>query len=441
MLEIDGTGQSDQPDVADTSEPQDQYEQSDFKDTDSEEFYEDDDYGYRERLERDRNVEERRLDPTVGSSFTESLLRQIRLRNLDEQERTICEEIIGSIDGSGYLGRDLQLIANDLAFRSGIEVSDNDMELMLGEIQRCEPAGVGARTLQECLSLQLHRIENTDDATSLATKIVDKYFTQLSNKHYATLMTSLKINETTLNEALDVIRHLNPKPGWGRDEEQRGAHYIIPDFVVSREGGTLSFSLNSRNHANLQISEDYAEMQRQLSSRASLTGEEQQTLQFIKSKTDEAQWLIDTLQQREQTLATVMSAIMKWQSAYFKSGDSHDLQPMRLKDIAEKSGYDESTVSRVVNQKYVQTDFGTILLKELFAKAVATNSGEQMATNHIKEALKKAIEQEDKRCPLTDEALATLLQEQGFKLSRRTVTKYRESMEIPVGRMRRELKN
>lgn len=441
MLEIKGSEDNDRSIPQDQEEQFEQPEQSDFKDTDSDEFYEDDDYSYRERMERDRNVEERRLDPSEGSSFTESLLRQIRLRNLDQRQRTICEEIIGSIDGSGYLGRDLQLIANDLAFRSGIEVSDNEMEHMLHEVQCSDPAGVGARSLQECLSLQLHRMANPDKSASLATTIVDKYFNQLSNKHYASLITLLKINEATLNDALDVIRHLNPKPGWGREEENKGAHYIIPDFIVSREGGVLSFSMGSRNQPHLQISSEYADMQRMLSNRDNLSKSEQQTMLFIKDKTEEAQWLIEILQQREQTLAATMSAIMKWQSAYFMSGDTNNLRPMRLKDIALMTGYDESTISRVVNQKYVQTDFGTILLKDLFAKAVVTSGGDVMATGLIKEAIQKAINEEDKRNPLTDEALAIILQNQGLKLSRRTVAKYRESMDIPVGRMRKELKS
>lgn len=439
MLEINGENYHEHDDSNDQNDTAEQTEVSDFKDTDNDDFYEDDDYSYRERLERDRNVEQRSLDPSEGTSFTESLLRQIRLRNLNDRERSICEEIIGSIDGSGYLGRDLQLIANDMAFRSGMEVSDNEMEHLLREVQSCEPAGVGARSLQECLSIQLHRIENPDDNTLLATTIVDKHFAQLSNKHYASLMSSLKINDNVLHQALTVIRHLNPKPGWGREEENKGAHYIIPDFIVSRENGVLSFTLNSRNQPNLKISSEYAEMQNQLSQQKNLTSTDKQTLQFIKTKTDEALWLIDTLQQREQTLATTMSAILKWQTPYFISGDSRDLRPMRLKDISAKAGFDESTISRVVNQKYVQTDFGTFLLKELFAKAVSNDKGDVLATNHVKEALQKAIDQEDKRCPLTDEALAQLLQKQGFKLSRRTVTKYRESMDIPVGRMRREL--
>ncbi len=410
----------------------------DFHGIDMDDYY-DDDYSYRERLERDYNREERRFEVSESESFTESLIRQLELRNLSDREKRIGMEIIGSIDGSGYLGRDIQIIANDLAFRHNIEVSEQEMLQMLQVIQSFDPAGVGATSLQECLSLQLHRLESADPLTEQATLVVDKYFDQLSNKHYAALMTLLKVDEKTLKEILGVIRRLNPKPGWGRGEEHRGAHYVIPDFIVVREGDRLSFTLNDRNRPKLRMNSEYTEMMQQLSAQQKLSSGDRETLQFIKSKSDDAQGFIDTLQQREQTLQRTMAAIMKYQYDYFLSGDTADLRPMRLKDIAKESGYDESTLSRVVNEKYVQTDFGTFLLKELFSKAVVTEEGEVLAIEHIKEALQQIVDGEDKRKPLTDEALTQQLQAQGFKLSRRTVTKYRESMGIPVGRMRKEV--
>lgn len=410
----------------------------DFHGIDMDDYY-DDDYSYRERLERDYNREERRFEVSESESFTESLIRQLELRNLSDREKRIGMEIIGSIDGSGYLGRDIQIIANDLAFRHNIEVSEQEMLQMLQVIQSFDPAGVGATSLQECLSLQLHRLESADPLTEQATLVVDKYFDQLSNKHYAALMTLLKVDEKTLKEILGVIRRLNPKPGWGRGEEHRGAHYVIPDFIVVREGDRLSFTLNDRNRPKLRMNSEYTEMMQQLSAQQKLSSGDRETLQFIKSKSDDAQGFIDTLQQREQTLQHTMAAIMKYQYDYFLSGDTADLRPMRLKDIAKESGYDESTLSRVVNEKYVQTDFGTFLLKELFSKAVVTEEGEVLAIEHIKEALQQIVDGEDKRKPLTDEALTQQLQAQGFKLSRRTVTKYRESMGIPVGRMRKEV--
>ena len=432
---------AEQNEINEQNDSYDSPEQSDFKGTDNEEYYEDDDYSYRERMERDRNVEERRLDPSEGTSFTESLLRQMSLQPLSERQKTICNEIIGSIDGSGYLGRDLQMIANDMAFRSGLEVSDSEMEEMLAVIQSFDPAGVGARNLRECLSLQLARRGATDPDSQNAANIVENYFTQLSNKHYASIMTALKIDEATLNRALGVIRRLNPKPGWGRDDEHKGAEYIIPDFIVSRDGGIISFTLSSRNSPQLQLNSDYTAMLQDLETRKSLNSEERSTMQFIRSKSDEAMNLIETLRQREQTLSATMAAIVKKQTDFFLSGNRRDLKPMRLKDIAEATGFDESTISRVVNEKYVQCDFGTLLLKELFTKAVVTEQGDVMAVEHIKEALKKAIDEEDKGAPLTDEQLTQLLKEKGFNLSRRTVSKYREAMDIPVGRLRKELKN
>lgn len=435
MLEIESEPDDTHNDSAEVADD----EAGDFKGIDIDEYYEDDDYNYREQLEKDRNVDEHRIDPSEGTSFTEALIRQLSLRNLSDRQRSIAEEIIGSIDGSGYLGRDTQLIANDLAFRSGMDVSDDEVNSVLATIQSFDPAGVGARNLQECLALQLARIEHPDDATRLAETIVNKHFAQLSNKHYSSLMTVLKVDEEQLNQALAVIRHLNPKPGWGREEENKGAHYIIPDFIVSREGGQLNFTLSERNKPHLKMNSEYSEMMQQLSSHKQLSGPERETLKFIKVKTEDAEELIGTLQQRQQTLAVTMNAILQHQSAFFLSGDTHDLRPMRLKDIAEATGFDESTISRVANQKYVQADFGTFLLKELFSKAAITTDGEVVVADRIKSALQQAIANEDKRTPLTDEALTEILNKQGFKLSRRTVTKYRESLNIPVGRLRKEL--
>ncbi|MBP5548164.1 MAG: RNA polymerase factor sigma-54 [Bacteroidales bacterium] len=411
----------------------------DFRGIDISEYFDDDDYEYREHLEKDRNVEERHYDIADGTSFTESLLRQLELRNLSDTERTIGEEIIGSLDSTGYLGRSLQLIANDMAFRSGIEVNEEEMEKVLREIQSFDPAGIGARSLQECMSLQLHRIPNPDNDTILATEIVDKYFSQLSNRHYAALMSLLKIPESQMTKILAIIKRLNPKPGWGIEDESRGSQYIIPDFIVTNDNGNLSLSLNVKGLPSLHINREYNEMLKELSHRKKLSAEEHETLQFIKTKTDAAQWLIDTLQQRQQTMTATMTAIMKRQRAYLISGDSRDLKPMRLKDVADDTGYDESTISRVASQKYVQTNFGTFLLKEMFSKAVVTEEGEVIATEHVKEVLKQIVSSEDKSHPLTDEAIAKALQDKGFSLSRRTVTKYRESMGIPVGRMRREV--
>ena len=446
LLEVESSGRDDEGEWAEGPEPEpettdkDEDADDDFRGIDVDEFFGDDDYSYRERLEKDRNSEERTFDFSDSKTFSESLAEQLTMLGLDERQRTIASEIIGSIDASGYLGRDLQIIANDMAFRSGIDVGDTEMEEMLQVVQSLDPAGVGARNLQECLSLQLHRSESKEPAKLLATEIVDKYFAHLSNKRYDVILNALNVDEKKLNDALAVIRHLNPKPGWGSGDENRGSQYIVPDFIVSREGSNLTFTLNDRNYPQLHISQEYNDMMRQLAGKKKLTTDERETLQFIRTKNESAQWLIDTLQQRQQTLTITMTAVMEYQRDYFLSGDPADLRPMRLKDIAELTGYDESTVSRVANQKYVQCEFGTFLMKELFSKGVATEDGEIKAMTHVKEVLKAIVDAEDKSEPLTDEALTEKLKEQGISLSRRTVTKYRESMQIPVGRLRRKLK-
>ena len=441
MLEVEGIDKEETAEWNESAEgaPDDNDADDDFHGIDIEEFFGDDDYSYRERLERDRNEEPRSFDFSEGATFTETLIEQLAMRDLDERQKAIAAEIVGSIDSSGYLGRDLQMIANDMAFRSGIEVSDKEMEQMLHVIQTLDPAGVGARNLQECLSLQLHRSPSDEPAHQLATVIVDKHFKALSKKWYDVIIEVEGCDKEMLHEALSIIQRLNPKPGWGSGDESRGSHYIIPDFIVSREGGNLTFTLNERNNPQLHISGEYSEMMKQLASRKSLTASERETLQFIKSKSESAQWLIETLQQRQQTLASTMTAILGMQRDYFLSGNPADLKPMRLKDIAAITGYDESTISRVANQKYVQSDFGTFLMKELFSKAVATEDGDVKALQHVKETLRAIIEGEDKRRPMTDEELTQKMQEKGFTLSRRTVSKYRESLGIPVGRLRRKL--
>jgi RNA polymerase sigma-54 factor len=441
MLEVEGIDKEETAEWNESAEgaPDDNDADDDFHGIDIEEFFGDDDYSYRERLERDRNEEPRSFDFSEGATFTETLIEQLAMRDLDERQKAIAAEIVGSIDSSGYLGRDLQMIANDMAFRSGIEVSDKEMEQMLHVIQTLDPAGVGARNLQECLSLQLHRSPSDEPAHQLATVIVDKHFKALSKKWYDDIIEVEGCDKEMLHEALSIIQRLNPKPGWGSGDESRGSHYIIPDFIVSREGGNLTFTLNERNNPQLHISGEYSEMMKQLAGRKSLTASERETLQFIKSKSESAQWLIETLQQRQQTLASTMTAILGMQRDYFLSGNPADLKPMRLKDIAAITGYDESTISRVANQKYVQSDFGTFLMKELFSKAVATEDGDVKALQHVKETLRAIIEGEDKRRPMTDEELTQKMQEKGFTLSRRTVSKYRESLGIPVGRLRRKL--
>ena len=442
LLEVDesqssGPTRDDNPEPAEAGDAAD----DDFHGIDIDEYYDDDDYSYREKLEKDHNAEKHTLELSDGISFTDFLSQQFHLRSLSERQRVLGDEIIGSIDESGYLGRDLSLIANDLAFRSGIDVSDTEIEEVLAIVQSLDPAGVGARNLRECLLLQLRRLPQDNADNALATKIVESQFDRLTNKHYNSLMSLLKCDEKQLKRALGVIRRMNPKPGWGHEEEHKGSAYIIPDFIVSRDGNGISCTVNDHIGRSLRLSTEYTDMMQQLSTRRSLSQSEKETLQFIKNKSDEAQWLLDTLELRNATMTGIMSSILDYQHDYFMTGNSDDLRPMRLKDIAMLCGYDESTISRVVNQKYVQTDFGTMLLKDLFSKAAVTDKGDIVAVDNIKRDLQAIVDNEDKSFPLTDEALTKSLKEKGYTLSRRTVTKYRESMGIPVGRLRKEMNN
>lgn len=437
LLEVESESPLPADDYAETGEYDE--DEGDFHGIDLEEYWDEDDYAYREHLESDRNSEQRNWDSPEGMSFADYLLEQLNMRNLTERQRTIGIEIIGSIDGTGYLGRAIALITNDLALRSNLEASDSEVEQVLHIVQQFDPAGVGARSLQECLSLQLHRIENQTDAVKNATTIVEHHFGLLANRRYDTLMAQLHVDEATLNAAIKTIQHLNPKPGWGRGEEQKGAPAVIPDFVLSREGDHLSFTLTDKNRPKLQMSSDYLEMLDSLNANSRLTPRERQTVQYLKANREEAEVFIGALNQREQTLRATMSALVKMQRNYFLTGRPGDLKPMRLKDVAEMTGYDESTLSRVVNEKYVETPFGTFRLKELFSKGVTTEQGDVVGLKAVKEALQEAVDHEDKRNPLTDEALTALLKAKGYPLSRRTVAKYREAMQIPVARLRKRL--
>ncbi len=435
MLELE---QADEEPLHDMQEEEDNGD-DDFNGIDLNDYLDDDDYSYRERQERDLNTPEHRFELSDSASFTDNLMEQLRMQPLNERQERLATEIIGSLDGSGYLSRDLSLIANDMAFRANMDVSDEEMEQTLRLIQHLDPAGVGARNLQECLSLQLHRIDQPDEATLLATTIIDHYFQQLTNKHYDIMMRQLKIDKDELEEAIHVIQHLNPKPGWGREESSKGAPTITPDFIVTRDGDHLHLVLSDHNNPKLRLNNEYSELLQKLSIQPTLNKSEKETLRFIKDKSEDAHQLIDTLGQRQTTLYNTMSSILHYQRKFFLSGMIDDLRPMRLKDIAEMTHYDESTISRVVNQKYVLTDYGTFLLKDLFTKAVVNEKGEEMGTETIKKVLRQIIEQEDKQQPLTDEALAARLAQKGIQLSRRTVTKYRKNMDIPEARLRKKL--
>lgn len=400
---------------------------------------EDDDYSYRERQERDKNQDAHERVFVSEATFGDHLKDQLGMRNLTHRQLAIAEEIIGSLDDAGYVGRDIGLIANDLAFTQGIEVSLQEVEEVLHEVQRLDPAGIAARNLQECLSIQLHRSGEHDEATQWAIEVVDHYFDFFVKHNYDRIMEAVPLTDDQLHEAIRRIRRLNPKPGDGESETSH-ANYIIPDFIVTNNDGQLSLVLADGRLPQLQLNDFYQEMLQQLTQNKKPTAGEKETIDFLQTNSDSANMLVETLHQRHVTMTRVMQVILRRQHKFFLTGDSADLKPLLQKDVAEMTGYDISTVSRVVNGKYVQTEFGTFLLKECFSQAITNGEGQEVATERVRQMLQAAVDAEDKKNPLSDEALSQLLGKQGYPVARRTVAKYREILGIPVWRLRRQLK-
>lgn len=372
------------------------------------------------------------------TSFQTSLLEQLQLRPLTERQMTIGTELIGNIDESGYIARSIGVIVDDLAIRRYLETTEDEVEEVLQIIQSFEPAGVGARNLQECLSIQLHRKDDTDsDAVTLAnaTAVVDKHFDDFANRRFEKICRLLDISEEELQKAVEMIRALNPRPCDGGNS---AAQTIIPDFYITRQGDQLALSINERNLPKLRKDTDFIERLQNEASRQNAS-QQRETQKFIDKHTDDADVFISAVKQRYHTLHLVMSVIIKRQHDYFISGDIADLKPMLQKDIAKDTGLDISTVSRVVNQKYAHTEHGVILLKDLFSTAMASDDGSDVTTKAIKEELKRIVENEDKIRPFSDQQLQELLQQKGFTMARRTVAKYRELLEIPTARLRKEL--
>jgi len=375
-----------------------------------------------------------------GISFHELLHEQLGLRKLDDHQYKIGLYIIGNIDDSGYLERSTDSIVDDLAFTQNISSDKKEVEEILSIIQEFDPAGVGARNLQECLMIQLKR-KSTEDPSKIldfAMRIIGRYFNEFTKKHYQKIMKRAEISEEQLKEAMDEILTLNPKPGNSLDESSRTNYYIIPDFTILNTNGNLELLLNSWNSPELRVSNTYSGMMNALSQQKR-NKSQREAYSFIKQKVDSAKWFIEAIRQRQNTLFTTMNAIMEYQYEYFLSGDETKLRPMILKDIAEKVNLDISTISRVANSKYVQTPFGTLLLKSFFSESMQKDDGEEVSTREIKTILKDIIETENKKKPHTDEYLKKLLNEKGYNIARRTVAKYREQLSIPVARLRKEL--
>ena len=383
--------------------------------------------------------EEREHPIRSGTSFYDLLTDQLHLLNLDNTQQTIAEQVVGSIDEDGYLRRDTSAMVDDLAFRQNVIVTEADVEAIIEMIQQFDPPGVAARNLQECLLLQLKRKEQVDSLDGIIITILTNYFDEFSRKHYDKIQKAISISEDEMRGVIQVVTRLNPKPGGESPDDSQELNYVVPDFFIYNIGGKLELTLNSRNAPELRISEGYRDMLRDYEKGAKKDKRQKEAVLFIKQKIDAAKWFIDAIQQRQQTLLLTMQAILEHQQNFFMSGDESDLRPMILKDVAAATGLDISTVSRVANSKYVQTEFGTYRLKFFFNEALTTDTGEEVSTREVKRILSDLIAGEDKKNPVSDERLTELLQEKGYEIARRTVAKYREQLMIPVARLRREL--
>lgn len=384
--------------------------------------------------------EEKKQTPfTVGKTFHDSLSEQLALQDLDEHEYLIADHLVGSIDDDGYLRREVDAIIDDLAFQRNITTNHEEIEELLKLIQRFDPAGVGARSLQECLLIQLERKVQTKNVEK-AIQIITDYFDAFTKKHYDKLAKAFNLTDEELKQVLDEILHLNPKPGGTSAGSTSINHQtIIPDFTVEEINGELEVLLNGKNAPDLRISDSFKEMLHSYAKGNTKDKKTKEAVTFIKQKIDAAKWFIDAIKQRQHTLFVTMEAIVNLQKKYFLTGDELDLKPMILKDIAEITGLDISTISRVANSKYVQTEFGIFLLKHFFSEALQTDSGEEVSTREVKKILQDIIDGEEKSKPKSDEDLTELLKEKGYNIARRTVAKYREQLNIPVARLRKEL--
>ncbi len=398
---------------------------------------------YRLQVNNTSKDDERReeIPYAAGSSFHESLIQQFTLRTDTEREDLLGEYIIGNIDDDGYLRREVENMVDDLAFLQNITTDVNELNAILKIIQDLEPAGVGARDLRECLLLQLEKKDHSVPSVNLAITVLTDYFEEFSRRHYEKIMTRMGIGEAQMKGIIDEVLKLNPKPGGTvSDPYARTAQHIIPDFILDQSDSGLELSLNNRNIPELKVNRDYSEMLESYSRDRKAGKQNRDAIMFVKQKLDAARWFIDAMRQRQNTLLLTMNAILEYQKDYFAEGDDTKLKPMILKDVAEMTGLDISTVSRVANSKYIQTHFGIFPLKFFFSEGMQTDAGDEVSTREIKRILQECLGNEDKRKPLTDEKLTEILQEKGYQIARRTVAKYREQLNIPVARMRKEIK-
>ncbi|HPR72228.1 MAG TPA: RNA polymerase factor sigma-54 [Bacteroidales bacterium] len=436
---------SDEENVSQEEPEEEEYEDKD-KDQDEfslDDYMEDDDIpDYRLQTNNYSRDDDRKgeIPFSAGSSFHEHLESQFHLRDITERQLILGEFIIGNIDEDGYLRRELSSIVDDLAFLQNITATEAELEEVLAVIQDLDPAGVGARDLRETLLLQLKKKDLSHKPLELAFLIIDNYFEEFSKKHYDKIIAKMDISEQDLKTAIDEILKLNPKPGGiYNDPFSRIAQPIIPDFILELSEEGFDLHLNSRNLPELRLSTSYNQMLKTYSRNKSSSKEMKDTVMFVKQKIESAKWFIDAIKQRQNTLLLTMNAILEYQNDYFIDGDETKLKPMILKDVAEMTGLDISTVSRVANSKYIQTHFGILPLKFFFSEGLQTDSGEEVSTREIKRILQDCLDNEDKRKPLTDEKLTAILKDKGYQIARRTVAKYREQLNIPVARLRKEV--
>jgi RNA polymerase sigma-54 factor len=408
------------------------------KEVDIDEYFEDDEVPDYKLLANNTSPDEERKEVPVvaGSGLQDALLAQLGMQELDARRQAIAQYLIGNLDDDGYLRRELSSVVDDIAFGQNITTTEKELEELLALVQQFDPPGVGARDLRECLLLQLKRKPKTF-VTDQAIRIVRDMMEEFSRKHYEKMSKRLDVDDEMLKEIIQEIIHLNPRPGDSGTDAKGSVMQITPDFVINVVEDKLELSLNSRNAPDLRISKEYSRMMGDYASRKDKTSKE--ALSFVRQKVETARWFIDAIRQRQETLLYTMNAIMEYQYEYFLEGDETKLKPMILKDIADRVGMDISTISRVANSKYVQTEFGTFLLKTFFSESLSTDSGEEVSSREVKKILSDCIAAESKKKPLTDDKLCKILKEKGYNIARRTVAKYREQLELPVARMRKEL--
>jgi RNA polymerase sigma-54 factor len=415
---------------------------SNDEDVDIKDYLGDDDYsGYKMQGDGDEDDDNREMPIPMSSSLHELLMNQLDFLGLDERELAIGKQLVGSIESDGYIRRDLEAIVNDMAFSQGIETTAQEVEAVLKKIQTFDPPGIAARNLQECLYLQLDRMDNGHDIdVAVAKKIISECFEEFTKKHYQKIQKKLDTeDENFVRDAMEVIIKLNPKPGGGGGQNATKNQYIIPDYILTNNNGKLELALNSRNAPELRISRSYTDMFKAYDKSNKKDKKLKEAVTFVKQKLDAAKWFIDAIKQRQHTLLRTMKAIIDFQYDFFLEGDETKLKPMILKDIATMINMDISTVSRVASSKAIQTDFGIYPLKYFFSEGISTDSGEEVSSREVKQIIKDIIESEDKDKPFSDDKLEKILNDKGYNIARRTVAKYREQLNIPVARLRKEM--